>query len=299
MIGRYRPSGMDDTDRDLDERPMPVSDHLDDLISLTRAQDAEALWRALVLPIGQATTDHWFAVHLFRRHHADGTPGGLTTASLLCTDCRWDACTARLIAGIEAASILDDSELDELAGRFLWSDRHRFEYPASWIGLEWVEIPPGRSRSRPAILRVDPDTPVPTERRIPPPLRRWAAARILRADPGRFEAILRRASELGGRDGGAAIAGVLDAVGVLDADTTQRAIDAGLGWPIGAVRLVALDVLAATHPDAAARRAAADPDAKVRRWRPDRERRTGRAGGRPRASQEIRAPQPGLFPEGE
>lgn len=65
-------------------------------------------------------------MHPFRRLHADGTPGGLTTASLLGTDCRWDAGAARLTAGIEAASILDDSETDEVAGGFPWSDRHRF-----------------------------------------------------------------------------------------------------------------------------------------------------------------------------
>jgi len=64
---------------------LSVSGHLDDLISLTGAEDASGLWRALVLLAGHATTDHWFAVHLFKRHHADGTPGGITTASLLCT----------------------------------------------------------------------------------------------------------------------------------------------------------------------------------------------------------------------
>ena len=79
-------------------------------------------------------------MQLFRRHHADGTPGALTTALLLCTDRRWDRCTARLIAGIADASFLSVDDLNELAARFLWSDRFRFQYPVSWIGTEWVSI---------------------------------------------------------------------------------------------------------------------------------------------------------------
>jgi len=76
VIPHYRPSGMADTDRILDGQPMlSVSGHLDDLIGLTRAQDADGLWRALVLPAGCASTDHWFGVHLFKRHHAMGGKG--------------------------------------------------------------------------------------------------------------------------------------------------------------------------------------------------------------------------------
>jgi hypothetical protein len=245
---------------------------LADLVDLGTASDPEGLWRVLVLQPGRSTTDHWLAVRLFRRHHADGTPGALTTALLLCTDGRWDRCTARLIAEIADASVLSEDDLDELAASFLWSDRLRFEYPVSWIGTDWVSIDVTGGEggvSRP-VVHLDPATPVPTERSIPPPLRRWSTRWVLRADPGSFAAIRDRAAELGTRDGSAVMSGMLDAVEVLSHDVASQAIDLGLGWPQGSVRLLALDLLAVVDPEGAGRRAAADPDAKVRNWTPRR-----------------------------
>jgi hypothetical protein len=263
---------MDRWDNDPDRAEI---DPLTDQVGLWTASDPEELWRALVVHSDRSTTDHWLPVQLFRRHHADGTPGALTTALLLCTDRRWDRCTARLIAGIADASFLSVDDLNELAARFLWSDRFRFEYPVSWIGTEWVSIDVtggGGAVSGP-VVHLDPTTPVPTERTIPPPLRRWSARRVLRADPSSFDAIRDRAAELGTRDGGAVISGMLDAVEVLSHDVARQAIDLGLGWPHGSVRLLALDLLAAVDLQGAGRRAAADPDAKVRNWTPRRARK--------------------------
>jgi hypothetical protein len=239
-----------------------------DLVGLWTASDPEELWRILVLHSDRSTTEHWLAVRLFRRHHDDGTPGALTTASLLCTDHRWDRCTARLIAGIAETSLLSKDDLDELAARFLWSDRFRFEYPLSWIGTEWfsIDVTGGGGGVSGPVVHLDPDTPVPTVRFIQPPLRRWSARRVLRADPGSFDAIRDRAAELGTRDGGAVISGMLDALEGLSHDVARQAIDLGLGWPHGSVRLLALDLLAAVDLEGAGRRAAADPDAKVRNW---------------------------------
>ena len=56
------------------------------------------------------------------------------------------------------------------------------------------------------------------------------------------------------------------------------AIELGLGWPRGSVRLLALDVLAAIDPEDASRRAATDPDRKVRAWSPSRHSRTAEPG---------------------
>jgi len=63
---------------------------------------------------------------------------------------------------------------------------------------------------------------------------------------------------------------MLDAVEVLSHDFASQAVDLGLGWPQGSVRLLALDLLAAVDLEGAGRRAAADPDAKVRNWTPRR-----------------------------
>lgn len=255
-----------------DDEDWAEIDPLTDLVGLATASDPEELWRVLVLQSDRSTTDHWLAVRLFCRHHADGTPGALTTALLLCTDGRWHRCTARLIAEIADASILSDDDLDKLAACFLWSDRFRFEYPVSWIGTEWVgmDVTGGGGRVGGPVVHLDPATPVPTERPIPPPLRRWSTRRLLRADPSSFAAIRDRAAELGTRDGSAVMSGMLDAVEVLRHDVASQAVDLGLGWPQGSVRLLALDLLAAVDLEGAGRRAAADPDAKVRNWMPRR-----------------------------
>src|ERR1035437_8668985 len=61
---------------------------------------------------------------------------------------------------------------------------------------------------------------------------------------------------------------MLDAVEVIRTAIERQAIDLGLGWPPGSVRLLALDLLAAVALEGAGPRAAADPDAKVRNWTP-------------------------------
>lgn len=257
---------------DWDDYPELELDPLSDLAALWTAGEPEELWRALVVHSGRSTTHHWEALHLFRRHHEDGTPGSLTTALLLCTDRRWDRCTARLIAGIVDTGILGEDEFDEMAGCFLWSDVFRFHYPVSWIGTEWVQIDlEGVDEGvESSVVHLDSDTPVPNDRAISPPLRRWAAGSILRADPIAFDTMRGRALELGGLDGGAIVSGMLDAMDALDEDLARRAIDLGLDWPRGSVRLLALDLLAARDPEAAKRRAAGDPDKKVRSWKPHR-----------------------------
>jgi hypothetical protein len=219
---------------------------------------------------------------------------------------RWDRYTGRLIAGIVDTAILDVEDLDELASCFLWSDRFRFEYPVSWIGTKWLEIDleGGKGAIGPSVVHLDPTTPVPTERSIRPPLRRWAASRVLCADPGTFDAIRARAKGLGPLDGGAVVSGILDAIEVLDQHVGRRAIHLGLGWPRGSVRLLALVRLAAIDPGDARRRAAADPDLKVRTWTPGQAPVASVVPGKESAGQDTRrgrrAPRSGqaeLFPE--
>lgn len=257
-------------DRPDEEVERVILDSLTDLDALWTAADPEELWRELVVHPGlRSTTHHWEAVELFRRHHEDGTPGALTTALLLCTDRRWDRCTARLIVGIIDTSILGEEDLGELAVAFLWSDGIRFECPMSWFGTDWIEIEldDGKMVGE-SVVHLDPDTPVPSERSIEPPLRRWAASRVLRDKPAAFDAVRDRARELRGPHAGAVVAGMFDAIEVLDEDATRRAIELGLGWPQGSVRILALELLAQRDPEAARNRAAADPDQKVRRWTP-------------------------------
>jgi hypothetical protein len=143
------------------------------------------------------------------------------------------------------------------------------------VSPEWLEIELGNGPETRGsrLVRIDPDSPVPVERPIAPPLRRWAAAADLRRDPRRWTSLTGRALELDSRHGAAVMAGILDAVDVLDHRTARQAIDRGLGWPRGSVRIQALDLLAAFDAELARSLAAVDPDAKVRRWISGRARR--------------------------
>jgi len=244
---------------------------------------------------------------LFRHLHEHGEPDALKTALMLCTCGRWEPCTGRLIVGLIATAVLSERDLDELVACFLWSDRYRFTYPAKWFVAQELVIDldeqgqAGESR----VIGLDPDTPVPVDRRIAPPLRRWAAATAVRRNPVLFDQIQARTRSLGRQDGAAIILGVLDAIEALETSTARRAIAFGLDWPLGSVRLHALDRLAAIDLEAARRRAATDPDKKVRAWTGPRPRRAEASGATNTAHGMSRKPngapragQAELFPDG-
>lgn len=262
----------------------------EDMAVLWTPTTPQELWRALVRYSGQRDPYHGEAVQLLRRHHGDGTSEALTTARLLCTDRRWDRCTHRLIHAIEETGILSDEELDELAHGFLARKHFTYRYPVSWIGTEWraVAIGDGDAVDEQSIERLDPETPVASVRYIAPPLRRWAAERLLRGEPRNFDKLQALAFKHGTRDGDAIVSGMIDAVRAAHPKLAPQAIELGLGWPRGSVRLLALDLLAMTDPEAARRRAATDPDKKVRQWDPDQV--DGRSSKRAAAQTE-------LFPE--
>lgn len=291
---------MDDWDDDLD-LDLDRGDPAGDFVALWNADSPEALWKVLTLP-GRLEGAHPFeALGLFRRHHDSRESGAVTTALLLCTASRWGRYTARLIAELVDTAILVDEDLDKLASTFLWSDRFRFEYPARWIGSEWISIDLEGPEGPVGIPlgRVDPDSTVVSERDIAPPLRRWAAARVLRTDPRTLNKLHARAAERGPIAGGAIVSGLLDAIEVLDAGGARRTIELGLDWPRGSVRLLALDVLAAIDPEAARRRVATDPDRKVRAWSPTRLSRRAEPGpdGRRAGRHDPLGAQAELFPE--
>ena len=284
-----------------DRRCDPVGDTRGELpeglAALHAASDAEALRRALVLEGGgYSRTRHEEAVTLLRWHHSEGQSGAVETALLLCTDWRWSRCTAKLINGITTSGILDEPGLDALAEALLWPDRAEYQYPIGWIGTKWIVIdldvggkddPEGAEADADedgvedgveieieiedgfVTHTYDPQTPVRADRHIAPPLRRWAAARVLRRQPGRLDAVVHRAESLEALDAAAVVQGMIDAIGSLDEADARRVIALGLRSGRGAVRLIALDRLAERDGVAAAADlAAGDADAKVRRWTP-------------------------------
>lgn len=217
----------------------------------------------LGLGLGRSTR-HQEAVELLAS--VSGTSGlpPAFVALMVCTCWRWDRVTARLIIAVEQSGLLDDADLDELADSLL-SHEHVIAYPLAWVSPEWLEIDldDGHGHS----VTVSEDTLAHHRPNIEPPLRRWAARRVLAADPGRLGQLLDDAKQFEPRHRDAVIHGLLDAAAALD-ERQQRTLTArGLACGQSGVRLAALDLLCGLDgPDAARRRALDDPNATVRKW---------------------------------
>ena len=231
---------------------------LEDLAAICGASQPGQLWRHLVgHPTLRAYYNDFDAVVAFKTLHVDGATGAERTAALLCTDSRWRRVTATLIVRIEESGLVTAAKLDALANEFLWDERLRWRVPHAWVRDGLVRVLDHAARRR---------GPVYLERIISPPLRRWAAARIVRQDPHRAADVLARIAGLDARAGDAAMVGLLDACDRLPAPACSELVDLGCEWPNGTVRLRALELLAAHQPNVAAARAAVDSSDKVRSW---------------------------------
>jgi hypothetical protein len=195
--------------------------------------DADELCRRLLEPSGGrgSSTRHAEAVDLLARVSGTGDLGTGFVALLLCTCRRWDRVTGRLIVGIETARLLSDRELDELAETFL-TDEVEVVYPLAWVSPQWLETrleDPASGR----LYTVDEDTPARATRRIAPPLRRWAARRVLDVDGAeRLDELVATSERLDPHGRAAVILGLLDAAAGLAVDERRRLVGIGLatGW---------------------------------------------------------------------
>jgi hypothetical protein len=188
-------------------------------------------------------------------------PGSLV-ARLLCTCRRWDRVTAKLIAAIEECGALSGPDLDELAESLL-SDEVVAVFPLAWISGHWTES--GTADGTTRTVEVSDEATAREERRVEPPLRRWAAARALRNDPARLEELLVRADGIPPRHRDALLHGLLDAAGGLEAGQRRRLVSRALRSGIARVRRATLDRLCELDgPGAALRRARSGPDRAVR-----------------------------------
>jgi hypothetical protein len=231
-------------------------------------EDSEELCRQLLAsPSGWgSSTNHVEAVELLSRVHGTAElPGGFV-ALMLCTCRRWDRVTARLIVAIEDSGSLGDTDLDELAESFL-AHEHVISYPLAWVSPQWLDVDLSDGTSR--TYTVDEDTLAKHRLSFEPPLRRWGARRALRADPRRLDDLLRGAEAFESRHRDALIHGLLDAAEVLEEARRRRLIQRGLQTAQASVRRTALDQLCELDgSEAARRRAHADTNASVRKWRP-------------------------------
>jgi hypothetical protein len=240
--------------------------------------DAQALWRLLVTVTHTREVAPTVAIDTFRRLHGAGQPGPFDSALLLCTDWRWRRTSARVLAGIVAAGLLDETDLDRLAEELLWSDKVRYGHPLGWIGSTFIEfdlgVPGGRRALRPRKVHVDPNTPATAERHVWPPLRKWAAERVLTRSLAAPTDVLDRARALAPQDGAAVVTGAVYAADELNPEQAREVVDVALRWGQKAPRKAALERLAARSEfDRAQAVAADDPDASIRAW--GRKLRTG------------------------
>ena len=230
--------------------------------------DAEELCRRLLAaPWGwRRSTRHQEAVELLASVSGTSELPAAFVALMVCTCQRWDRVTARLIAAVEQSGLLDEAELDELAQTLL-SHEHVISYPLTWVAPEWLEIEIEDDQGR--IHTASEDTLAHHRPRVEPPLRRWAARRVLAADPARIGRLLDDAKRFESRQRDAVIHGLLDAAHVLEEPQRRNLVARGLAGGQSGVRLAALEVLCELDgPDAARRRARDDPNATVRKWTP-------------------------------
>jgi hypothetical protein len=234
---------------------------------LAAARDSDELCRLLVQsPWGWgSSTRHGEAVSLLRGLRSGTLPGSLV-ALLLCTCRRWDRVTAKLIAAIEDSGVLTGPDLGELAESLL-SDEVVAVFPLAWISGQWMEFDTADGTTQ--AVEVSDEATAREERRVEPPLRRWAAAQTLRNDPARLEELLSRADGMPPRHRDALLHGLLDSAAGLEADQRRRLVSRALSSGIARVRRAALDWLCELDgPGPALSRARSDPDRTVRAWRP-------------------------------
>jgi hypothetical protein len=233
---------------------------------ISRVTDALSLWRRLVSGAVGPLLPPVVAVETFRRLHQSGAQGAFDSALLLCTDWRWHSVSANVISGIVDSDILDDRDQDRLADELLWQKQVRYRHPLWWIGSTVVEYhldSPGPGRT----VRLDPNTPTTAHRQVWPPVRTWAASRVLKRHRASADDVIEYARSLPARDAAAVVTGAVRAVDDLDSDQVRTVLNAALTWGHKAPRKAALERLLVSGEDDLVRTLTHnDPDASIRRW---------------------------------
>lgn len=231
---------------------------LDDLVALHSADDVNEFHRRLVLyPTAPTSKSDAFEPWcLFRQFHKDNPEGAVTTAVLLVTDRRWRNATGRLIRQIDESALVPPDDLDVLAQTFVAAGSQVYwEVPGEWFGGPAITIDlgphlddhvPGNEEE---VEDSSGDGPAVVAREVRPPLRRWAAGRIVLADPGLWGQLLNRAREIDPRSGAAIVRGVLDGVDGLTPAARAAVVELATDWPQRDVREAAAQIAPGRKPD--------------------------------------------------
>ena len=184
---------------------------------------------------------------------------------------RWRKGLSQLVRRIDESGCVDAVDLDELAESFLAADQVLYwVVPEDWfggqeilvMGLDDVAVDGDDDGS-------DDGEGACVARQVHPPLRRWAAARVVSTDPTEVGAVFERTGEVDARSAAAIMAGLLDVIDRVDAATRDRLIDAAVEWPEHGVRRAGIELVAARDGEIVAHELAArDPNARIREWAP-------------------------------
>jgi hypothetical protein len=233
------------------------TDRMDDLEEWTPLHELAAFFEAAgphefhrmlvtLPPVPGNTGDTFLPWCLFHKFHEGQPEGAATTAMLLVTDRRWRTATGRLIGRIAESGLVPAEHLDLLAQTFLAAGRHVYwELPAEWfdgpgIVIEGADTEPDAPDEGSAAE--ESDRPVVAAREIRPPVRRWAAERLVRADPAMWGAMVARARELDSKNGPAVLRGVLDAIDTLPEPARKLILTLCADWPNHDVRKAAREL---------------------------------------------------------
>lgn len=255
-------------------------DGLGELLTLGRAPTADALHRVLVLsrPV-RHSTDTMEPLWLLRRVTEAEPEEAFTTAFLLLTDRRWRKGLSQLVRRVEDSGCVVEDGLDELAESFLAAEKVLYwVVPDGWFGDDEIvvsgfdEVPvddgDGDTEGVDAGESVDEDG-VCVAREVRPPLRRWAAARLVARNMVEVDTLFERACAVDARAAAAIMTGLLDVVDRLDATTRDRLVDEAVRWPDHGVRRAGIELVVARDGAIAAHDLAArDPNARIRDWAP-------------------------------
>lgn len=251
-------------------------DGLGELLALGRAPTADALHRVLVLsrPV-RHSTDTMEPLWLLRRIAETEPEAVLTTAFFLLTDRRWRKGVSQLVRRIEDSGCVDAEDLDALAESFLAADRVLYwVVPDGWFGDEKIivtqfdDVPVHDGDvGAEAVAAAEPvdEGGACVAREVHPPLRRWAAARVVAHDRAEVETVIERTGAVDARAAAAIMAGVLDVIDRVDGAMRDLLIDEAVRWPDHGVRRTGIELLAARDgAEAAHRLAVRDPNARIR-----------------------------------
>jgi len=216
------------------------------------ATDLDEMYQRLLFwPPGRPNTwDTFGAWCVFHKFHAHDRDGAVTTAALLATDPRWRSGAGRLMSQIADSGLVPGDELDLLAETFVAAGPQVYwQVPEDWFTGPEIVIDfgtgddPGDAESVDGEMPEDDDRPVVVGRQVVAPLRRWAAARLLRSAPSRWPVLVARAKELDSKSAPAIMRGLIDAAEVVPHETRRVLASLAMAWPNKGVRQSASQLL--------------------------------------------------------